>query len=585
MASRMGILGDRQRFGLLDQPEYAGVLNQPPASFWELAKMTWPVRMAQAALGAAALPGDVYAGRTRVMDPMTGRTSEDVIGRSADLAGLAAIGSGPFAPRGAVGAGAVRRPKTKLPMDEASRMARASEAGFYMDLPLYHGTNKTFSSFEKGAAKPGAEPGQQGVWTALDPKAADEFAQVAAGRSQGNAQIYPLRHRAKKSGVIQLSGDEQNHEIAATLAQAWDDGFDAVMLRNYTTPAGKMDKNILVVRDPAQLRSPYAAFDPAKSLSADILASGGRGGKVAGGAVLAAKDKPQGILAYHGSPHDFERFSMKRIGTGEGAQAYGRGLYFAEKEATARSYREALAQEVDNKWLWKGEPLPASESRYFGGRTRPITGDDYTDEILREMADRPYLSIDDAAANVKQRLQRAAEDADSFDYPTMRDLRRTISDIQKHASRPTEGTMYKVRINAHPDEFLDWDKPLSEQSAAIQKLAKDPSIRKSLDFQREFLGSEPHGVALYTALSRGPYGNAAAGSEALRAAGIKGIRYHDQGSRGSGKGTYNYVVFDDKIIDILKKYGVPGLIAAGMGAEMAKGVAKQYGLPEGTELY
>jgi len=32
--------------------------------------------------------------------------------------------------------------------------------------------------------------------------------------------------------------------------------------------------------------------------------------------------------AYHGSPHNFERFSTSAIGTGEGAQSFGWGLYF-----------------------------------------------------------------------------------------------------------------------------------------------------------------------------------------------------------------------------------------------------------------
>src|SRR5262245_438695 len=48
-----------------------------------------------------------------------------------------------------------------------------------------------------------------------------------------------------------------------------------------------------------------------------------------------------GIRAYHGSPHDFERFDLSKIGTGEGAQAYGHGLYFAENPKTAKAYREA----------------------------------------------------------------------------------------------------------------------------------------------------------------------------------------------------------------------------------------------------
>ena len=46
--------------------------------------------------------------------------------------------------------------------------------------------------------------------------------------------------------------------------------------------------------------------------------------------------------AWHGSPHTFDKFSTSAIGTGEGAQAYGHGLYFAENEGVARGYRDAL---------------------------------------------------------------------------------------------------------------------------------------------------------------------------------------------------------------------------------------------------
>ena len=60
----------------------------------------------------------------------------------------------------------------------------------------------------------------------------------------------------------------------------------------------------------------------------------------------AAKDRMFAIRAFHGSPHDFDRFDLSRIGTGEGAQAFGFGLYFAENELTAKSYQVGLAQEV-----------------------------------------------------------------------------------------------------------------------------------------------------------------------------------------------------------------------------------------------
>ena len=50
--------------------------------------------------------------------------------------------------------------------------------------------------------------------------------------------------------------------------------------------------------------------------------------------------------ADHGSPHSFDKFDMSKIGTGEGAQAYGHGLYFADNEGVAKSYRENLAEDM-----------------------------------------------------------------------------------------------------------------------------------------------------------------------------------------------------------------------------------------------
>ena len=52
---------------------------------------------------------------------------------------------------------------------------------------------------------------------------------------------------------------------------------------------------------------------------------------------------PNRITAYHGSPHEFDEFDTAKIGTGEGNQSYGHGLYFAEAEPTARHYQELLS--------------------------------------------------------------------------------------------------------------------------------------------------------------------------------------------------------------------------------------------------
>jgi hypothetical protein len=57
-------------------------------------------------------------------------------------------------------------------------------------------------------------------------------------------------------------------------------------------------------------------------------------------------------------------------------------------------------------------------------------------------------------------------------------------------------------------------------------------------------------------------------SAKLKDMGFPGVKYLDGGSRGAGQGSRNYVVFDDKLIDILKKYGMGGILGAGGASQM-----------------
>lgn len=54
----------------------------------------------------------------------------------------------------------------------------------------------------------------------------------------------------------------------------------------------------------------------------------------------------------------------------------------------------------------------------------------------------------------------------------------------------------------------------------------------------------------------------------LSSAGVPGIRYLDDGTVGGGKGSRNYVVFDENLINIVRKYGVAGA-AAMLGVSQA----------------
>lgn len=167
----------------------------------------------------------------------------------------------------------------------------------------------------------------------------------------------PLLHRTERPAAIRLDGTEKNLEVAATLSDAFrDGGRDAVALKNYTTPGGRSGETAVILRDPSQLRSVNAAFDPARRHEANLLASDVQGpqavnlGALAGehGVNALARDAPQGIRAYHGSGADFDKFDRSFIGSQHGMEvgvsgnapsSNAGGFHFSTSEDLAKFHR------------------------------------------------------------------------------------------------------------------------------------------------------------------------------------------------------------------------------------------------------
>ncbi|MBB5221074.1 hypothetical protein HNP73_000995 [Amaricoccus macauensis] len=161
--------------------------------------------------------------------------------------------------------------------------------------------------------------------------------------------------------------------------------------------------------------------------------------------------------------------------------------------------------------------------------------------------------------------------------------RMSIFSVEDSARRKVDarltkpGHMYEVRIDADANDFLDWDKPLSEQSEKVRvayaslRTSSLPAAGRRLsneitEMERDV--PDPTGGDIHTAAAEGLDGAHSATAEALRDAGIKGIRYLDQGSRASGDGTSNYVVFDDSLVTVTRKYAKarPDAASDGNGA-------------------
>jgi len=269
---------------------------------------------------------------------------------------------------------------------------------------------------------------------------------------------------------------------------------------------------------------------------------------------------------YHGTPHDVVgTFDLQKIGSGEGAQAYGWGLYFAESPKVAQDYRRGLSHKhLINKVKEVYDELDSP--------------DDAT-ELLKS------AGLNQKEINLVQALQK--DDFLGFDYPhqavnaALKEPQNfELSDETKMAIA-NMGNLYEVNILADKEnDFLDWDKNIKEQSDLIKnafnsikniEVSETPVYKKLLNVHGEKIANNyipeikkrfasigntaEDGKNFYKDLSFALGQGEKTSSEFLLKHGIKGIRYLDQGSRGTGEGTYNYVIFDPKIIQIVAQNG------------------------------
>ena len=241
------------------------------------------------------------------------------------------------------------------------------------------------------------------------------------------------------------------------------------------------------------------------------------------------------LTVFHGSPHKFSKFDASKIGTGEGAQAYGHGLYFAENPAVAKSYQSV--------------------------------GGYLSNDPVRMAADTvsSHGSEKKALSHLQSILPPVGET--TFSGHTRDQIEKAISAIKSGQHKEFSGSLYTVDL---PDEqiakMLDWDKPLGKQSKEVQKAIAQ--TRSALPQNAiDDLGGD-------LSLMYGPnvtpeqflntwesLGLRNAGEAALQKAGIPGIRYLDAGSRSKG-GTSNFVVFpgEESKLRIMEVNGKPVVI-------------------------
>jgi hypothetical protein len=273
-------------------------------------------------------------------------------------------------------------------------------------------------------------------------------------------------------------------------------------------------------------------------------------------------DEDDGIDAYHGSPHDFDEFNIGRLGTGEGAQAYGHGLYFAGNESIAKHYRDALSGR-QYRMLGSSDEAANKFGRdvvdIFEG-TNGSRGE--LTNTLGRLQNNVVKGLHEAGVNSVDKLD------DTFNPLFVDDIKRTHDRAQRLASfirseyaQLDKGHMYKVKLNVQPHELLDWDAPLAQQPAWQKVRQHWDNTKGDPDIIADRLGLDENstGQDLHRALSGSNQINAAI---ALSEAGLKGIKYRDAGSRdvSDGDPTHNYVMFHHDPVKVVDKYEYGGAV-------------------------
>ncbi len=269
--------------------------------------------------------------------------------------------------------------------------------------------------------------------------------------------------------------------------------------------------------------------------------------------------------AYHGTPHRFNEFSIEHIGTGEGAQAHGWGLYFAGDKEISERYRKHLTNDdFDNpiipvETFYNGEEITNAELalalEVFAkeGKEKAIQYIDKDIKVLRSnLSDLMAMGEDKEAEYYKENIKDLEKNKTFIKN----------ADINKLsvAERKRAGQLYKVDI-PEVDEMLDEDLTFNEQPQEVQEALRQILLDEKFseyfeDFEspEEFVETEITdwelgftGGNIYDRISK-LLGSDKEASLLLNEYGIKGITYN-----GYEDGRC-YVVFDDKAVKVLETY-------------------------------
>jgi hypothetical protein len=264
----------------------------------------------------------------------------------------------------------------------------------------------------------------------------------------------------------------------------------------------------------------------------------------------------QFLPAFHGSPYDFDKFRMDKIGSGEGAQAYGFGLYFSGARGVAKQYQTDLSV-PEFRIKETGEVIKEDDERFNN-----------LFETYKRMNSSGYGARFSEQIDVKHgnlyTVDLDVDDADLLDWDGS-----NLKDTDDLGSGKINDSISKKILGWEDIQSIeDFEQKLKEAErefayggeTGFYNLAMDDARQNNLQdvvdyWAGAYVNVAATGEKIYNYLSATTSPKQA--SEYLNSIGIPGIRYLDGTSRKQGEGTYNYVVFDENLITILDKNDKP----------------------------
>lgn len=363
-------------------------------------------------------------------------------------------------------------------------------------LVVYHGTNAEFDIFSKEKIKRGT-----GFWFSSNKETSKEYGDIKEFYLSVKNPIDVNKNRNDfikfaKEAMPEIPNDVSEHYIisdalgsTAFKEYLQNKGYDAISLGNN-----------YIVFNPNQIKSVYnrGTFSP-------------------------ESDNIYYQSAYAGSRVDYDAPSLEALGTGEGNQAHGYGLYYALDREVAEGYRERFINEY-------GEGIVE-----FNGVVYKNT-DDYAHFLLNlkqtkkgEIArQREIAKFFNKNGNMElaKKHEKLAEEGENIN----------VDDIK------TLGQVHEVDLPENP-YLLDEQKTLSEQSSIVKKALR--AVAKEIGVKWD--SRLTNGKYIYDNISNF-LGSAKAASELLSKYGIKGITYFGQQDGRC------FVIFDPKDVRVIQKF-------------------------------